>query len=146
MSFVVIFSQLKFNDITRTSGTSNSIMFGHFINQLVKVVQRSLADYSGKWMLVIDNANIHKSLYIKEIIKDIKILIMFITNYEPSLDPVEKLIMAIKDILKIGQFMDTNYHFDSLRDVVEQLVHINFEKLINKSLGESINKMKSYLL
>ena len=71
---------------------------------------------------------------------------MFITPSKPSLDPAEKLIVAIKDKLKIRQFHGHELSLDSLRDVVEQLVHNNFEKLINKSLGESINKMKSYLL
>ena len=64
-------------------------MFGHFVNKLAKVVQRSVDDYSGKWMLVIDDARIHKSLYIKEIIKDKRILMLFITPYESSLDPAK---------------------------------------------------------
>ena len=85
----------------------------------MKEVQRSVDDYSWKWMLVIDNSSIHKSLYIKEIIKDKRILMMFITPYEPSLVPAEKLIMAIKNKLKIRQFHGHELSLDSLRGVVE---------------------------
>ena len=70
---------------------------------------------------------------------------MFITPYEPSLNPAEKLIMAIKSKLKVRQFHGHTLTLASVRGAVEQLANINFGKLINKSLVESIRKMKTYV-
>ena len=146
MSFVVAFSSSKFYGIIGTSDSFNSIMFGYFINELVRIIQNDMDRDLRDWMLVMDNSSIHKSLYIKDIIKGRKIRMMFITPYEPSLNPAEKLIMAIKTKLKVREFHGHPLSLASVRGVVEQLVHINFQKLINASLMESMNKMKTYIL
>ena len=112
----------------------------------MKVVQSSMDDYYREWILVIYNASINKSLYIKEIIKNKRIRLMFITPNEPSLNPAEKLIIAIKNKFMVKKLHEHALSLDSVRDVVEQVVHTNFKKLINMSLEESINKMKSYFL
>ena len=146
MSFVVAFSSRKFYGIIGTSETFNSIMFGYFINELVRIIKSEMDLDSRDWMLVMDNASIHKSLKIKSIIKGRRIRMMFITPYEPSLNPAEKLIMAIKAKLKVREFHGHSLSLASVRGVIEQLVHTNFERLINASLMESMNKMKTYVL
>ena len=47
-----------------------------------------------------DNASIHKTLEVSTFIIDSKVRTVTIPPYEPSLNPVEKFILAIKSLLR----------------------------------------------
>ena len=51
-------------------------------------------------IIVLDNASIHKTEKALKFIVDSKIPMITIPPYEPSLNPVEKFILAIKSKLK----------------------------------------------
>ena len=52
-------------------------------------------------LILLDNASIHKTKMVSKFVYDSNIRLITIPPYEPSLNPVEKFILAIK--LKLRQ-------------------------------------------
>ena len=57
-----------------------------------------------EFVVVWDNATIHKSKLVKEFLEDTQTLMVTIPPYWPALNPAEKLILAIKQ--KVGKYED----------------------------------------
>ena len=71
---------------------------------------------------------------------------MFISPYEPSLNPAEKLILAIKLKLRMRQFQGHVLSLAAVKNVVNELAYVNLKKMITSSLNEALNKMKTQCL
>ena len=117
-----------------------------FLNQLMQVLNENSKSSSENRVLVIDNAVIHKSSYIQNLISGKKIHIMFIPTYEPLLNPAEKLMLAIKLKLRMRQFQAHALPLATVKSVVNELAYVNLKKMITSSLSEALNKMKAKCL
>ena len=100
MSFFMAFSADKFYGIMGTEKTGTSQKFIHFLHHVLKERTKLISDEVKRLVIVLDNSSIHKT---KEAVKFIvysKIPMITIPPYEPSLNPVEKFILAIKSKLR----------------------------------------------
>ena len=83
--------------IMGTNDTFNFIMFKYFLHQMLQYLPN-------KWMLVADNASIHKTNEIQRFLISINLLLTTIPTYSPWINPSEHLILAIK--VKLGKFRE----------------------------------------
>ena len=100
MSFFVALSSTRFYGILGTEGTGNSKKFIHFLSKVLNERKKLSYQEANKFVLIMDNASIHKTLEVSTFIIDSKVRTVTIPPYEPSLNPVEKFILAIKSKLR----------------------------------------------
>ena len=100
MSFFVAFSVNRFYGIMGIEGTGTSQIFIHFLNNVLNKRKKLNLDKTRPLVIVLDNASIHKTKEAIKFIIDSKIPMITIPPYEPSLNPVEKLIFSIKSKLR----------------------------------------------
>ena len=100
MSFFVAFSNIRFYGILGTEGTGNSKKFIHFLSKVLKERKKLSSQEISKFVIIMDNASIHKTHEVSKFILDSKIRAVTIPPYEPSLNPVEKFILALKTKLR----------------------------------------------
>ena len=96
MTFFLAFSKQHFYGIMGNKELNNSASFVHFIKKLLESRSNCNATSNLKQILIWDNAVIHKSKDWAKFYSDSKICMLTIPPYEPALNPVEKLILAIK--------------------------------------------------
>ena len=70
----------------------------------MKKEELTLGKTDRKYVVVCDNAAIHKSKLVKAFLEETHILMVTIPPYCPVLNPVEKLILAIKQ--KVNKYED----------------------------------------
>ena len=100
MSFFVALSSTRFYGILGTEGTGNSKKFIHFLSKVLNERKKLSYQEANKFVLIMDNASIHKTLEVSTFIIDSKVRTVTIPPYEPSLNPEEKFILAIKSKLR----------------------------------------------
>ena len=99
-SWMVGFSRNYFYGVMITKDTWTSEMFIKFIHSWIKA-REEYFDFQDRRMIFIwDNTSIHRSEAVREYIKKTEIKILTICPYSPSLNPVEKMILAFRS--KIG--------------------------------------------
>ena len=96
MSFFVAFREDRFYGIMGTEGTGTSQKFTHFLAEVLKERKKSNSNETKKLVIILDNASIHKTEMVLKFVNDSKIRLITIPPYEPSLNPVEKFILAVK--------------------------------------------------
>ena len=100
MSFIVAMSREKIYGSTGLDHTIDTESYKRFIYNLLKnrvtINSINLKDP----VIVCDNCSIHKSKAFMSFIKDYQVRVATIWPYWPSLNPVEKLILLIKKMLK----------------------------------------------
>ena len=100
MSFYVAFSKYKFYGIIGVECTRTSQHFIHFLSEVLKERKMMNSNEIRQLIIDLDNSSIHKTEKALKFIVDSKIPMITILPYEPSLNPVEKFILAIKSKLK----------------------------------------------
>ena len=100
MSFFVALSSTRFYGILGTEGTGNSKKFIHFLSKVLNEKKKLSNQEANKFVLIMNNASIHKTLEVSTFIIDSKVRNVTILPYEPSLNPVEKFILTIKSKLR----------------------------------------------
>ena len=100
MSFFVSLSSTRFYGILGTEGTGNSKEFIHFLSKVLNERKKLSYQEDNKFVLIMDNASIHKTLEVSTFIIDSKVRTVTIPPYELSLNQVEKFILAIKSKLR----------------------------------------------
>ena len=100
MSFFMAFSADRFCGIMGTEKTGTLQKFIHFLHHVLKERTKLISDEVKRLVIVLDNSSIHKTKEAVKFIVDSKIQMITIPPYEPSLNPVEKLILAIKSKLR----------------------------------------------
>ena len=89
-----------------------------------------------------DNASIHKSIHIKRLVNDKKARILTIHPYEPSLNPTEKLILAIKSKIKTRQFQGQVISFALIKAVVDEVALVRLKGMVDASFKEAVSKAR----
>ena len=77
-------------------GTEASQNFIHFLHYILKERMKIGLDETRVLAIILDNASIHKTKNVMKFITDSNIPMITIPPYEPSMNPVEKFILANK--------------------------------------------------
>ena len=93
--FIVSLSSKAGYSVLGTTGTGNSPLFSHFL-KLVVDESKKYSDQNNKVVIVWDNASIHKTQRVRDLLKTSKISMLTITPYSPWLNPVEGFIGSFK--------------------------------------------------
>jgi transposase len=79
--------------------------------------------------LLMDNASIHKTKHIQNILESKKLISMFICPYSPDLNPIENVFSVIKNSFR-KKLLETDDDYESI--IEEILENINHKTLFNK--------------
>ena len=96
MSFLIAFSSQRFYDWIGTEETFDSDKIIKFIQEILIARENHFNVTDSKMILIADNAPIHVSKKVQKILSDIKISMITILAYSPSLNPWEKIIGCIR--------------------------------------------------
>ena len=127
-------------------GSTNSKFFIKFLHYLSQSVQNQLGQENNKYVIVCDNTRIHTSREVERFIVKDELRLMTIAPYSPSLNPVEKVICAIK--MKLKSMTLNSQREICLRLVKQWLDEVSKWKLtgfIRASSKETLYKMEQYL-
>ena len=109
MSFIIAASEINFYGIMANSGSNDSHTFLHFLWDIWKHRVKYVESSNKKFWIVCDNASIHKTSIIKDLIMQNELHMLTIPPYCPSLNPIETIIQAIKTKLKRRQGLRRYY-------------------------------------
>ena len=93
--FIVSLSSKAGYSVLGTTGTGNSSPFSHFLKWIVDE-SKKYSDQNYKVVIVWDNASIHETQWVRDLLKTSKISMLTITPYSPWLNPVEGFIGSFK--------------------------------------------------
>jgi transposase len=77
-------------------GAVDGVLFENFIYHTLVSIRNDKELCERKVILLLDNARIHKTIYLKDTIKKMKALALFNASYSPWLNPVEQLFKHFK--------------------------------------------------
>ena len=100
MSFIIAMSREKIYGWAGLDHTTNTESYKRFIYNLFKNRVTTNSIKLKDPVIVCDNCSIHKSQGFNSFIQDCQVRVVTIWPYWPSLNPVEKLILSIKKMLK----------------------------------------------
>lgn len=69
---------------------------GYCMSELLKNLTKDKADESQKYLLILDNASIHKGQQIDEVVHRYNARLMYLPAYSPDLNPIEKAWSVLK--------------------------------------------------
>ena len=101
MSFIVGFSINRIYGIMRTTSTHHHKSFITFVNHIIDYRTNKLKLSDSKLIFVCDNSSIHKSKEVKEYLNKNSVNVMTIWPYSPALNPAEKMILYIRQKIKL---------------------------------------------
>ena len=104
MSFIVAISKDQLYGIIGAMQTTNSALFWRFLAEVINLHNKRFLENEKDLVLIMDNASIHKSWTTKEFINGHDLTILTTTPYWPWLNPVEKLILCIKNKIQKNQW------------------------------------------
>ena len=96
--FIVSLSSKAGYSVLGTTATENSILFSQF-RKWVADESKKYSDQNNKVVNVWDNASIHKTQRVRDLLKTSKINMHTISPYSPWLNPVEGFIGSFKNKL-----------------------------------------------
>lgn len=97
----------------KTKGV-NSEAFGGFI--------KSLSLEEGTHLLM-DNASIHKTKYVQDILESKKLISMFICPYSPDLNPIENVFSVIKNSFRKKLLEKDDVYEDIIEEILRNMNH-----------------------
>ena len=103
MSFIIAASEHKFYGIMGNQGANDHQIFIHFLCEFLEAKLDPVIDDFSKFLLVIDNASIHKTREVQEFASKHRIKLLTISPYSPSLNAAEYFIQSIKAKIKRKQ-------------------------------------------
>ena len=105
----------------------NSIIFKYFLHQILQY-------FPSKWVLVADNAFIHKTEEKQRFLLTSNLLFTIIPTYSPWLNPWEHLILAIKAKIRQIQRNDKMITLNTIKRIIDEFDHCDSKKYIVASL------------
>ena len=147
MSFIVAFSQSRFYGVIGTGKTNDSITFGNFLLQLWDSFKDVEYFDEDRWILVIDNASIHKTEYIQKNCGTQKDTdnyhypVWAIAQSSRKADPFNKSKMTAHSNKKLMSLA-------LVKSIVNEVAKLNLQKMVEVSYREEWDKwfIKSFLL
>ena len=111
MSFIITTSETNFYGIMANSGSNDSHTFLHFLWNIWKHRVKYVESSNKNFLIVCDNASIHKTSIIKDLIMKNELYMLTIPSYCPSLSPIETVTQTIKTKLKRKQSLGRYYKY-----------------------------------
>ena len=108
MSFFVAFRVEKFYGIM---GRKERELHRNLFTFYSRYWRKMALSEAKELVILLDNANIHKTTMVSKFVYDSKIRLITIPPYEPSLNPVEKFIYLLKWNLDRRSRKDSNHTF-----------------------------------
>jgi hypothetical protein len=96
MSFIVCFSEEQVYGITGVVGGTKSSTIIRFLRSVIKCRNEKFAQKMKEPVFVLDNASVHTASVVQGFIEKSRVKMITIMSYSPSLNPTEKVILAIK--------------------------------------------------
>ena len=109
MLFIIAASETNFYGVMANSCSNDSHTFLHFLWNIWKHRVKYVESSNKKFWIVCDNASIHKTSIIKDLIMQNELHMLTIPPYCPSLNSIETIIQAIKTKLKRKQGLGRYY-------------------------------------
>ena len=78
-------------------GSVISKLFIEFLDELKRFIKDKLGTSIQKWLIILDNASIHRSEVVKDYIVQNSLHFAYIPTYSPELAPIEKIFLNIKE-------------------------------------------------
>ena len=97
-----------------SDGTCNSAKFGEFLSELVQILNND-SRYKGSW-LILDNAQIHKSKELRDLILNTSYILKFLAPYSYMLNPIENAFSKVKATVK--RILSSTSNDKTLREVI----------------------------
>ena len=101
MTFILAISEQRFYGTMGNKEFNNCVSLIQFLIKTFECRSKFITIEYFKSFIVWDNASIHKSRDCLKIYIDSEITVLTIPPFEPTLNPAEKLILAIKTKIKI---------------------------------------------
>jgi transposase len=103
-----------------------------FISVIQDLIEQHGLNLLQNWVLVVDNAQIHKSALVKTVIEKMNLNLIYLPPYSPFLNPCENCFSVIKGKLARQTFHDNNEIFAAITEASKLLTR---EKVLNMVLG-----------
>ena len=103
MSFIIAASEHKFYDIMGNQDANDHQIFIHFLCEFLEAKLDPDIDDFSKFLLVVDNASIHRTREFQEFSSKHRIKLLTIPLYSPFLNAAEYFIQSIKTKIKRNQ-------------------------------------------
>ena len=99
-SVIAIMSTNGVEDIYIHEGSVNGEVFLDFIRKCLLPLLMPFNGYNPNSIVIMDNASVHKSEEVLEMINGVGALVRFLPPYSPDLTPVEEMFAEVKGYLK----------------------------------------------
>ena len=132
ISWIIAFSKHSIRGFIGKEGTCDSQVFVYFLNQMNNVIDN-------KYLIVADNASIHKSEPVANFIKKNFIWLMTIPPYSPHLNPWEKLILQVKQKMRAWAKKDKISSLKMIQTILNKISNGWLHKWIKDSRIETLN-------
>ena len=96
----------------KSSGWVNSKLFIIFLKELIRFIKETEQVEQQKVLILLDNASIHRSGEVKEILENENLNIAYIPQYSPELAPIEHYCSKLKQVV-IGRSREKNIDWKS---------------------------------
>ena len=103
ISMLAALSQEKVLATQLIEGGVDAVHFENFVFKLLENLREDKAYKDKDVIIFMDNARIHKHPIVLQTIKDMKVHLLFNSQYSPWINPVEQLFGAIKKELRRKQ-------------------------------------------
>lgn len=97
-----------------SDGNCNSEIFGNFLSELIVILNSDLT-YENSW-LILDNAQIHRTSAIRDIILNTSYVLKFLSPYSYMLNPIENVFSKMKATAR--RILTNNVQDATLSDII----------------------------
>ena len=80
-------------------GSITSERFVEYLEQLSNFLLAKTGVLLKNWLVIVDNASIHRASYVKKYIEDKKLSVAYLPTYSPEMAPVERYFSMLKKIV-----------------------------------------------
>ena len=135
------------------NGSVTSEVFIQYLKELECFLIRKIGVLLSNWLLIMDNASIHRSSKMKEFIEEKKLSVAYIPAYSPELAPVERYFSMLKRLVtKQSSGLQVNWKSEKSRCLLKQSMHQitpkkiqNFWLTLTYEMKESIAKIEDLI-
>ena len=146
MSFVLALSLLAVYGLMGTKETTNAGLNEYFIREMLDWRNSHKDNTSRPVVIVMDNAIVHTSFDMDSFLTKAGVGAVTITPYSPTLNSCEKVINAVKCIIKQKQAIENKpISLKMLQDSFDKLVKTPASKFVEASHIECCELMKKYI-
>ena len=142
VSFAIAFSDRHFYGALGWKEAFTSSKFWIFLKELIRSRTNFFGISSSKFWIICDNATIHTSDEVAEVLDKMKISMVTINPYSPSLNPWEILISAIKAKLRRHIKKGGELNLRWIKKALDDVAILPLNKFIQASFSETIEKLR----